>query len=200
MDEQYTQPETPEWESPFSGTTPSDYYGDGELRRITEGINGLEAATIIYDNDTVLKQRLLNLEKTHEAFQTFAEIVQNGEVINIPLVQQIGHNTDRAMSQSAVTEVADQLQEQINDCVFGMVRVPEENVTLEVKDPEHREHCDIAEKAATDLYGHSLTKMYYDIEDLKLLVSAMKYNLDSINSYLSHLGYQPPTPEETEGN
>ena len=54
---------TPEWESVLNGeTTPSEYYEDGTLRRINEGMNGLQAATVIYDNDSILMIKVKNLE------------------------------------------------------------------------------------------------------------------------------------------
>jgi hypothetical protein len=106
------------------------------------------------------------------------------------------------MSQSAVTHVTDYLQEQLNDAVYGMTRVPEAPVTLDPIDPEHREHCDVAEMAATDLNGHSLTKMYYDIEDLKLLLASLSYKINSITEFLGKIGYitpDEPTSEDEEG-
>ena len=190
----------PEWESTLNGDeTPSEYYENGTIRRIHEGMNGLEAATLIYDNDMTLSTKVKNLENRYDEYKAFAETLQGGGRIEIPIEHEVGNGTTVVMSQSAVTHIADYLQEQLNDAVYGMTRVPEAPVTLNPIDPEHREHCDIAEMAATDLYGHNLTKMYYDIEDLKLLVASLSFKINSITEFLGKIGYitpDEPTPED----
>jgi hypothetical protein len=191
----------PEWESTLNGEeTPSEYYENGTIRKINEGMNGLEAATLIYDNDTLLHTKLKNLENRYNEYKAYAETLQGGGRIEIPIEHEVGNGTNVVMSQSAVTHVTDLLQEQLNDAVYGMTRVPEAPVMLDPVDPEHREHCDVAEMAATDLSGHSLTKMYYDIEDLKLLVASLSYKMNSIADFLSKIGYiipEEPVDDET---
>lgn len=194
----------PEWESTLNGEeTPSEYYVNGTIRRINEGMNGLEAATLIYDNDMVLNTKVKNLENRYDEYKAFAEVLQGGGRVEIPIEHEVGSGTTVVMSQSAVTHVANILQEQLNDAVYGMTRVPEAPVNLNPVDPEHREHCDIAEMAATDINGHSLTKMYYDIEDLKLLIASMSYKMNSIIDFLNKIGYitpDEPTESDNEEN
>lgn len=187
---------TPEWESVLNGeTTPSEYYEDGTLRRINEGMNGLQAATVIYDNDSILMIKVKNLENRYNEYKAFAETLQGGGNIQIPIEHEVGSGTTVTMSQSAVTHLINVLQEQINDGVFAMTRVPEAEVTLNPIDPEHREHCDVAEKAATNLEGHSLTKIYNDLEDLKLTVASMVYKINAMSDFLNRFGYTDPTDE-----
>lgn len=195
----------PEWESNLNGeTTPSEYYEEGTIRRINEGMNGLQAATVIYDNDTVCMTKIKNLENRYDEYKAFAEILQGGGTITIPIDHETGSGTTVTMSQSAITNVVNILQEQINDSVFAMTRVPEESVTLDVQDPEHRTHADYATSAATDLYGHSLTKMYYDLEDLKLLMASLTSHMTQVEAFLERIGYHyDPTGEnstDTEEN
>jgi hypothetical protein len=191
----------PEWESNLNGSgTPSEYYEEGAIRRINEGMNGLQAATVIYDNDNVCMTKIKNLENRYDEYKAFAEVLQGGGTINIPIDHEVGSGTTVTMSQSAITHVVNLLQEQINDSVFAMTRVPEESVTLNVQDPEHRQHADYATSAATDINGHSLTKMYYDLEDLKLLVASLTSHMTQVEAFLERIGYNYEPSGEITAN
>ena len=108
------QTENPEWESHLNGDeTPSEYYANGNLRRIEEGMNGLEAATVIFDNDNICMTKIKNLENRYDEYKALAEVLQGGGTINIPIDHEIGSGTTVTMSQSAITHVVNILQQQL---------------------------------------------------------------------------------------
>lgn len=126
-----------------------------ELRQIKEGMTGYQASQVIYGNDKLLDAAIRECRTELDANKAYVAQLQGSDKISLDVAQKTGSGTTTVMSQNAVTEELDK----VNEALITKVST----TTLEGADEEiigsivYKDSAEYAKSAATDGKGESIS-------------------------------------------
>ena len=128
-----------------------------DLRRITEGMSGAEAATVIYNNDSDHWDKVAECKASLEANKAYAAQVNAGGKTNITVTSFTGTSTTDVMSQSGVTTPVNS----INDRIDKMAVISDEDIEDGVTDGPvvNIVSATYATQAMYDSEGHTIASI-----------------------------------------
>lgn len=138
------------------------------LRQISEGMSGYEAAHIIYDNDSKLYELINSCVNELEANKAYVELLNAGVSGGVAIEQRTGDDVTAVMSQAAVSNEISRIDNKLSETVgFVAPDIPESVHMPDCTRIANAEFATVASAVRIGDTNEPLSNMYYDVESLK---------------------------------
>jgi len=162
-----------------------------ELRKISEGMSGFQAAEVIYSNDRELGKAIDACRKELDANKAFVAMIEGETPISLDVAQSTGSGVTSVMSQAAVTTELDSINATLNNVtkIAPITGTPEVIGELRVMT-----EASTAAKAMTDGNGNSIAGQFNEINaqlngtsGLTATLNAVKETIESLEARIHEL-------------